>query len=79
MAEGNSACRLLPEISQRLDLHLMVEDNTAPLRTNFTVPVDHYSARTGITAQERATTILAILDPGQQTRATSSAPGTSFR
>jgi 3,4-dihydroxy 2-butanone 4-phosphate synthase/GTP cyclohydrolase II len=36
------------------------------LRTNFTVPVDHFSARTGITAQERATTILAILDPASK-------------
>ena len=31
--------------------------------TSFTVPVDHRSCRTGITAQERATTILAIVDP----------------
>ena len=63
---GQLCMPLLPEISRRLDLHPMVEDNTAPLRTNFTVPVDHVSARTGITAQERATTILAILDPASK-------------
>ena len=44
----------------------MVDDNTAPLGTNFTVPVDHRSCRTGITAQERATTILAIVDPSSK-------------
>src|SRR5437016_12038606 len=41
----------------------MVESNTAPLGTSFTVPVDHRTARTGITAQERAKTIRSILDP----------------
>jgi len=54
---------LLPDVCQRLDLPLMVEQNTAPLQTAFTVPVDHRSCRTGITAQERATTIREILDP----------------
>ncbi len=34
-----------------------------PLRTSFTVPVDHRTARTGITAYEKATTILAIVNP----------------
>ena len=63
---GQLCMPLLPELSRRLDLYPMVEDNTAPLRTNFTVPVDHISARTGITAQERATTILAILDPASK-------------
>ena len=63
---GQLCMPLLPELCRRLDLHLMVDDNTAPLRTNFTVPVDHRSARTGITAQERATTILAILDPASK-------------
>ena len=41
----------------------MVETNTAPLGTAFTVPVDHRTAKTGITAQERATTIRALVDP----------------
>ncbi|MEI8372451.1 MAG: 3,4-dihydroxy-2-butanone-4-phosphate synthase [Planctomycetota bacterium] len=63
---GQLCMPLLPELSQRLNLHPMVEDNTAPLQTNFTVPVDHFTARTGITAQERATTILAILDPASK-------------
>ena len=44
----------------------MVEANTAPLGTNYTVPVDHRTARTGITAAERATTIQAICDPSSK-------------
>jgi 3,4-dihydroxy 2-butanone 4-phosphate synthase / GTP cyclohydrolase II len=41
----------------------MVETNTAPHRTPFTVPVDHSSCRTGISAEERSRTIQAIIDP----------------
>ena len=63
---GQLCMPLLPDVCQRLDLPLMVDDNTAPLGTNFTVPVDHRSCRTGITAQERATTILAIVDPASK-------------
>jgi 3,4-dihydroxy 2-butanone 4-phosphate synthase / GTP cyclohydrolase II len=59
---GQLCMPLLPEISQRLQLHPMVEQNTAPLGTNYTVPVDHHSTRTGITASERARTIQAICD-----------------
>jgi 3,4-dihydroxy 2-butanone 4-phosphate synthase/GTP cyclohydrolase II len=60
---GQLCMPVLPEVSQRLNLHPMVEQNTAPLGTNYTVPVDHCSARTGITASERARTIQAICDP----------------
>ena len=60
---GQLCMPILPEMAQRLDLPLIVEDNTAPLQTAFTVPVDHRSCRTGITAQERARTIREILNP----------------
>ena len=60
---GQLCMPILPEVSQRLGLHPMVEANNAPLGTNYTVPVDHRSTRTGITAAERAHTILAICDP----------------
>ncbi len=63
---GQLCVSLLPDICQRLNLHPIVEDNTTPLRTNFTVPVDHRSVRTGITAPERAATILALIDPNSQ-------------
>jgi len=57
---------VLPEVCERLDLAPIVLENTAPLGTCFTVPVDHRSARTGITAEERAYTIRAIIDPASQ-------------
>ena len=60
---GQLCMPILPEVSQRLSLHPMVETNSAPLGTNYTVPVDHRSTRTGITAAERAHTIQAICDP----------------
>jgi 3,4-dihydroxy 2-butanone 4-phosphate synthase/GTP cyclohydrolase II len=63
---GQLCMPLLPDVCQRLDLPLMVDNNTAPLGTNFTVPVDHRSCRTGITAQERACTILSIIDPASK-------------
>jgi 3,4-dihydroxy 2-butanone 4-phosphate synthase / GTP cyclohydrolase II len=59
---GQLCMPILPEVSQRLGLHPMVESNTAPLGTNYTVPVDHRSVRTGITAAERARTIQGICD-----------------
>jgi 3,4-dihydroxy 2-butanone 4-phosphate synthase/GTP cyclohydrolase II len=63
---GQLCMPILPEAAQRLDLPPMVDDNTAPLGTSFTVPVDHRSCRTGITAQERSMTIQAIADPASK-------------
>jgi 3,4-dihydroxy 2-butanone 4-phosphate synthase/GTP cyclohydrolase II len=60
--KGQLCMPILPEVSQRLGLHPMVEANNAPLGTNYTVPVDHRSTRTGITAAERSRTILSICD-----------------
>ena len=60
---GQLCMPILPETSQRLQLGPMVDRNTAPLGTNYTVPVDHVTSRTGITAGERAKTISAICDP----------------
>lgn len=60
---GQLCMPVLPEVCQRLELPPMVDVNTAPLQTSFTVPVDHRTCRTGITAQERACTIRAIVDP----------------
>ena len=60
---GQVCMAVLPEVARRLELPPMVETNQTPLGTAFTVPVDHVSARTGITAGERATAIAAILDP----------------
>ena len=62
VGRGQLCMPILPEIANRLDLKLMVEKNTSPLRTPFTVPLDHRTNKTGITATERATTIRAIVD-----------------
>ncbi len=60
---GQLCMPLLPDVCERLKLPPMVETNTAPLGTSFTIPVDHRSSKTGITAQERAYTIRALIDP----------------
>jgi 3,4-dihydroxy 2-butanone 4-phosphate synthase/GTP cyclohydrolase II len=60
---GQFCMPILPELAERLDLPPLVENNTAPLQTAFTVPVDHSSNRTGITAQERARTVLELINP----------------
>ena len=63
---GQVCMSVLPETCKRLELTPMVVHNTAPLQTAFTVPVDHITNRTGITAQERAATIRAIIDPNSK-------------
>ena len=63
---GQVCMPILPETARRLGLPPMVETNSTPLGTAYTVPVDHKSARTGITAAERATTIAAILSPASE-------------
>jgi len=63
---GLPCVSLLPEACRKLSLNPMVDDNTAPLRTAFTVTVDHRSVKTGITADERAETIRALVDPASE-------------
>jgi 3,4-dihydroxy 2-butanone 4-phosphate synthase/GTP cyclohydrolase II len=63
---GQLCIPILPEVSQRLELPLMVGQNTAPLGTNYTVTVDHRLIKTGITAAERARTIQALCDPASK-------------
>jgi 3,4-dihydroxy 2-butanone 4-phosphate synthase/GTP cyclohydrolase II len=57
----------VPLTSERLDqlqIPNMVQDNTAPLGTAFSVSVEARGrVTTGISAQDRANTILALLDP----------------
>ncbi|WP_347243852.1 3,4-dihydroxy-2-butanone-4-phosphate synthase [Thermogutta sp.] len=60
---GLLCAAILPDVAERLELSLIVKENTSPLGTAFTVPVDHRSCRTGITAAERAKTIRALIDP----------------
>jgi 3,4-dihydroxy 2-butanone 4-phosphate synthase/GTP cyclohydrolase II len=62
---GQLCMPIMPELASRLQLRQMVDPsvNTAPYHTPFTIPVDHISCRTGISAEERARTIRAIIDP----------------
>jgi 3,4-dihydroxy 2-butanone 4-phosphate synthase / GTP cyclohydrolase II len=60
---GEFCVAVLPEVCRRLDLHPLVDTNTAPLNTNFRTPIDHVSVRTGITAEERARTVRKMVDP----------------
>jgi 3,4-dihydroxy 2-butanone 4-phosphate synthase / GTP cyclohydrolase II len=60
---GQLCMPITTDLAERLDLRPMVEHNTAPYSTPFTVPVDHRSCKTGISAEERAATIRAIIDP----------------
>ncbi len=56
---------LTPERARYLELPLMVADNTAPFQTAFTVSIDaKKGTTTGISAYDRAKTILAAIDPG---------------
>ncbi|MDA8294005.1 MAG: bifunctional 3,4-dihydroxy-2-butanone-4-phosphate synthase/GTP cyclohydrolase II [Actinomycetota bacterium] len=55
---------LTPERVDELDLPLMVTANTEAQRTAFTVSVDaRFGTTTGISADDRATTIRALADP----------------
>jgi 3,4-dihydroxy 2-butanone 4-phosphate synthase/GTP cyclohydrolase II len=59
---GQFCAPLLPETAKRLGLAPVVETNTAPLGTSFLTPIDHRSAKTGITAEERCRTVRAMAD-----------------
>ncbi|WP_102345033.1 bifunctional 3,4-dihydroxy-2-butanone-4-phosphate synthase/GTP cyclohydrolase II [Bacillus sp. Marseille-P3661] len=54
------------ELAQSLDLVPMVNVNTDPHGTAFTVSVDHKSSTTGISASERAETIQQLINPNSK-------------
>jgi 3,4-dihydroxy 2-butanone 4-phosphate synthase/GTP cyclohydrolase II len=55
---------ITPERADALELPLMVSQNTESQRTAFTVSVDaRRGTTTGISAEDRATTIRALIDP----------------
>ncbi|WP_165226860.1 3,4-dihydroxy-2-butanone-4-phosphate synthase [Aquisphaera insulae] len=60
---GQVCMPILPEVAERLRLPMMVDHNTALHKTSYTVPVDHVSSGTGISAEARAITVRAIVDP----------------
>jgi 3,4-dihydroxy 2-butanone 4-phosphate synthase/GTP cyclohydrolase II len=66
--KGLLCTAILPEVAERLDLPLMVGNPRDSYRTAYTVTVDHKSARTGITAQERCRTIQELVRAESQPR-----------
>jgi len=60
---GQFCVTLLPERAKELRLEPAVAHDTALMRTRYTVSVDLRSNRTGISAAERAATVLAIANP----------------
>jgi len=55
---------LTPERVEMLELPMMVNDNTSNFQTAFTVSIDaKHGTTTGISASDRAKTILAAIDP----------------
>lgn len=60
---GDFCMPVLPDIADRLDLHPLCEQNNTKLGTAFLTPLDHVTARTGITAEERAHCVKSIVDP----------------
>jgi 3,4-dihydroxy 2-butanone 4-phosphate synthase / GTP cyclohydrolase II len=64
---GDFCMPILPETAQRLELKPLCDgQNSTPFSTAFLTPLDHRTAKTGITAEERATCVRAIADPGSQ-------------
>jgi 3,4-dihydroxy 2-butanone 4-phosphate synthase/GTP cyclohydrolase II len=64
---GDFCMPILPETAQRLELKPLCEgQNSTPFSTAFLTPLDHRTARTGITAEERAKCVRAIADPASQ-------------
>lgn len=50
------------DLAEKLNLNYMVEQNTDTHGTAFTVSIDHITTTTGISAYERSSTILHLLD-----------------
>lgn len=49
-------------LAEQLALRMMVEENSDPYKTAFTVSIDHVTTHTGISAFERSKTIISMLD-----------------
>lgn len=65
MAKHGGGLICMPIIAERLkelNINKMVDENTDPNKTAFTVSIDAAGSTTGISAHERAATILKVLD-----------------
>ncbi len=71
MAKQGGGLICLPMTRERLEelnIERMVVKNTDPNRTAFTVSIDAVECTTGISAQERATTIQKAIDPNARAK-----------
>lgn len=62
-ARGLICTPMEKERLEELKIFPMITDSTDPKETAFTVSVDHISSTTGISCQERANTILELVNP----------------
>lgn len=60
---GDFCMPILAETARRLQVSPLVQTNTSHLETAFLTPLDHKSAKTGITAAERARCVREIANP----------------
>ncbi|MCA9105652.1 MAG: GTP cyclohydrolase II [Planctomycetales bacterium] len=60
---GDFCMPILPDVAQRLELEPLCAHNTSKLETAFLTPLDHRTARTGITAEERAICVREVVNP----------------
>lgn len=65
---GDFCMPILKEAAERLKLEPLVANNSnnSTNKTAFLTPLDHISAKTGITAEERAHCVRAIADPNSK-------------
>ena len=63
---GDFCMPVLPETANRLQVEPLVAHNNSTNQTAFLTPLDHVSAKTGITAEERAICVRAIADPNSK-------------
>ena len=83
MAKHGRGLICMPMTGERLDeleIPLMVNQNTARLGTAFCVTIEaKHSTSTGISANDRANTVLAAIDPRTQADRIWRGPATCFR
>lgn len=65
-AKGLICQPMSQEVADRLELAPMVNDNTDPHRTAFTVSIDHKETSTGVSAVERGFTMREAANPASQ-------------
>jgi 3,4-dihydroxy 2-butanone 4-phosphate synthase/GTP cyclohydrolase II len=63
---GDFCMPILPETARRLEVSPLAAHNTSPMQTAFLTPLDHRSAKTGITASERAFCVREIANPNSR-------------